>query len=47
MSNKLVTNADIFDRQERLRLELTKLIQDSSRDHKAIKQIHKHLKIGE
>lgn len=41
-NNKQVTNADIYniaqenqDRQERLRLELTKLINNTSRDHKA------------
>lgn len=32
---KQVTNVDIFDRLERLRLELSKQIDSTSRDHKA------------
>lgn len=32
---KQITNVDIFDRLERLRLELSKQIDSTSRDHKA------------
>lgn len=35
MTSKSVTNVDIFDRLERLRLELSKQIDSTSRDHKA------------
>lgn len=32
---KAITNLDIYDRLERLRLEVTKKIDDTSKDHKA------------
>jgi ABC-type phosphate transport system auxiliary subunit len=35
MANGKVTNVDIFDRLERLRLELSRQIDSTSRDHKA------------